>query len=215
MKVKWLGHASFLLTSDDGTRVVIDPYGPVEGLNYDPINETAEIVTVSHGHGDHNNVAAVKGNPEVVEGAGVKLARGIEFTGISTSHDTTQGSERGANTIFCFALDGVMVCHLGDLGHRLSDADVAQIGKVDVLLTPVGGHFTIDAAVATETCNALKPRVVVPMHFRTDKCAYPIADVEPFLEGRSNVRRAGDSEIELNKEKLPQATETVVLDHAM
>ena len=79
MKVKWLGHASFLLTSDDGPRVVIDPYGPVEGLNYEPINETAEIVTVSHGHGDHNNVDAVKGSPELVEGAGVTVAKGIEF----------------------------------------------------------------------------------------------------------------------------------------
>ena len=215
MKVRWLGHASFLLTSDDGTRVVVDPYGPVDGLNYDPINETAEIVTVSHGHGDHNNVLAIKGNPEVVEGAGVRQVKGIEFAGIGTSHDTSQGSERGANTIFCFTLDGLGVCHLGDLGHRLSDAHVAQIGKVDLLLIPVGGHFTIDAAAATETCDALKPRVVIPMHFRTDKCAYPIADVEPFLQGRPNVRRAGDSEIEVSKDQLPQATETVVLDHDM
>ena len=215
MKVRWLGHASFLLTSDDGTRVVIDPYGSVENLNYDPIDETADIVTVSHGHRDHNNVAAVRGNPEVVEGAGVRQVKGIEFTGISTFHDASQGSERGANTIFCFTLDGVRVCHLGDLGHRLSDADVAEIGEIDVLLIPVGGHFTVDAAAATETCDALKPRVVIPMHFKNDKCAYPIADVEPFLEGRPAVRRAGDSEIELRKEELPQATETVVLDHAM
>lgn len=215
MKIKWLGHASFLLTSDDGTRVVNDPYGPVEGLDYDPIDEAAEIVTVSHGHGDHNNVAAVKGNPEVVEGAGIKLVKGIEFTGVRTSHDAAKGSQRGTNTIFCFALDGVRVCHLGDLGHSLSEADVARIGAVDVLLIPVGGHFTIDHVVATQTCDTLSPRVVVPMHFKNDKCAYPIADVEPFLRGRPNFRRANDSEIELSTNQLPQATETVLLDHAM
>jgi len=215
MKVKWLGHATFLLTSDQGIRVITDPYAPAETLSYGPIEEMADAVTVSHEHGDHNNVSAVRGNPEVVRGAGVRQVRGIEFRGISTFHDAEMGAQRGPNTVFCFALDGMRVCHLGDLGHALSEQQVSEIGAIDLLLVPVGGHFTIDASVATETCAALNPRVVIPMHYRTEKCDFPIQGVEPFLRGRECVRRAGDSEIELKREELPQATETVVLDHAL
>ena len=215
MKVTWLGHASFLLTSDRGIRVVTDPYAPAETLSYGEIEETADVVTVSHEHGDHNNVSAVKGNPEVVRGAGISLVRGIEFTGVGTFHDADRGAARGPNTVFCFALDGIRICHLGDLGHALSEQEVSDIGATDLLLVPVGGHFTIDASVATEACAALNPRVVIPMHYRTEKCNYPIGDVEPFLHGRANVRRLGDSEVELKKALLPQVTETVVLQHAL
>lgn len=215
MKVKWLGHASFLLTSEQGIRVITDPYTPEGPLSYGGIEEMADIVTVSHEHGDHNNASAVRGNPKVVRKTGTSRAREIEFTGVSTFHDTGQGAQRGPNTVFCFAIDGVRVCHLGDLGHMLSDQEISEIGKVDLLLTPVGGYFTIDAAVATEICNRLNPRVVIPMHYKTPKCDYPIADAGAFLRGRANVRRVADSEVELKRGKLPQATETIVLKHAL
>ncbi|MEE8443477.1 MAG: MBL fold metallo-hydrolase [Dehalococcoidia bacterium] len=215
MKVKWLGHSSFLLTSDQGTRVVIDPYTSGGPISYGTIEETAEIVTVSHEHGDHSNVATVKGNPEVVKGTGAKQVSGIEINGVGSFHDAEQGSQRGANTIFCMGIDGVRVCHLGDLGHPLSDQAISDIGGVDVLLVPIGGHFTIDAAAATEVCNKLNPRVVIPMHYKTAKCAFPIEDAQGFLSGRANVRTVDDSEVELNKAGLPQATETIVLKYAM
>lgn len=215
MKVKWLGHASFLITSQNGTRVITDPYAVGMGISYGEIRETADIVTVSHEHGDHNNVAAVSGSPEVVRDAGVQDAKGIEFTGVASFHDDAQGSERGPNTIFCFAVDGVKLCHLGDLGHPLTAEQAAEVGEVDVLLAPVGGFFTIDAGVATQIVDLLKPRVVIPMHFSTDKCAYPISGVEDFLKGKSNVRKVDGSEVELTKDELPPATEVVVLRSAM
>lgn len=215
MKVKWLGHASFLLTSDQGTRVVTDPYTPAGPITYGPIQETADVVTISHEHGDHNNAAAVKGNPTVVKGAGTKEVKGIAISGVGTFHDTAQGGQRGSNTVFCLTMDDMRVCHLGDLGHTLSDQEASQIGAVDVLMIPVGGYFTIDAAVAAEVCNKLKPRVVIPMHYKTEKCGYPIADAEGFLSGRANVRNVNSSEVELKKSGLPRATQTIVLKHAL
>jgi L-ascorbate metabolism protein UlaG (beta-lactamase superfamily) len=107
------------------------------------------------------------------------------------------------------------ICHLGDLGHPLTKEQIAQIGEVDILLVPVGGYFTIDARGATQLCEQLNPRVVIPMHYRTAKCAYPIAGVEDFLKGRKEVRRVESSEVELKKEQLPSTTETVVLKHAL
>lgn len=213
MKVKWLGHASFLITSDQGTRIITDPYTVGGGIFYGEIKESADIVLVSHGHGDHNNATAVKGNPQVVKEAGSKAVKGIDIKGIASYHDASGGSQRGPNVIFCFTVDGMRLCHLGDLGHPLSEPQVAEIGKVDVLLIPVGGFFTIDAAMATQVADKLKPKVVIPMHYKTEKCGYPIATADDFLKGKKEVNRAGKSEVELQKEQLPPGI--LVLDHAL
>jgi len=215
MKIKWLGHACFLLTSEEGLKIMTDPYSVGGGINYGKIQESADVVTVSHKHGDHSNVAAAKGSPAVVDTPGVKQVKGIEFSGISTYHDEAGGSQRGPNIIFCFDLDGMRVCHLGDLGHELDASQVGALGPVDILLVPVGGFFTIDAGAATKVCRDIGPKVVVPMHYKTAKCDYPIAGVDEFLKRRENVRRLDDSEAEFKKDQLPLATETVVLRHAL
>jgi L-ascorbate metabolism protein UlaG (beta-lactamase superfamily) len=214
MKIKWLGHASFLITAEDGTRIITDPYGDYPGLSYAPINETADIMLVTHDHGDHLG-GRVKGNPKQVTGSGSKKIGTIEFKGINTYHDTSKGSQRGKNTIFCFIVDGVRICHLGDLGHELSKSEVADIGLVDVLMIPVGGFYTIDAATASAVCEQIQPKVVLPMHYKNDKCNFPITGVDDFLKGKKNVKRADSSEIELKAVQLPQATEIVVLRHAL
>ena len=213
MKIKWLGHASFMITSDTGTRIITDPYGTRADLSYGEIKESADIVTVSHEHGDHNNVAAVRGNPQVVRGAA--KVKGIEFKGIPCCHDDTGGKLRGKNTIRCFEVDGVRVCHLGDLGHQLSDKEVAELGKVDILLIPVGGFYTIDAQVAGQVCDRLKPKVIIPMHFRNDKCAFPIAGVDEFLQGKAGVSRLDGSEVEFKAGELPASTQIIVLKPAL
>jgi L-ascorbate metabolism protein UlaG (beta-lactamase superfamily) len=217
MKIEWLGHACFLLTSESGLRIITDPYtAGVFGLEYKPPTEEADVVTVSHDHADHNNVADVKGNPQVVQGVGSQEAKGIQFKGIASAHDESSGKERGSNTIFCFALDGVSVCHLGDLGHDLSDQTVADIGGVDVLLVPVGGNFTIDAAVAEQVCQKLAPKVVIPMHFKNDRClGFPVAGVEEFTRGRQPVKVSDGTEVEIKKGQLPTTTETIVLQPAL
>ena len=217
MKVKWLGHASMLITSSGGLRVITDPYTPgAFGLNYAPIEEEADIITVSHDHADHNNVASVKGSPKVVKGGGTHSAGGVEFRGIDCHHDDSSGSQRGANTIFCFSLDGVRVCHLGDLGHALSPELQGAIGPVDLLLVPVGGNFTIDAKVAAETCRALDPKVVIPMHFRNERCPdFPVAGVEDFLALMERVKRHDTSEAQFDKDSLPQAMEVSTLKLAL
>ncbi|MFC1939292.1 MBL fold metallo-hydrolase [Chloroflexota bacterium] len=214
MKIKWLGHASFMITSDDGIRIITDPYAPNERLTYDEIKESADIVTVSHEHFDHNNVAAVGGNPEVVKGTAE--AKRIKFSGTATHHDDAGGSQRGNNVILCFEIDGMRVCHLGDLGHPLSDKQAAELGKIDILLIPVGGNYTIDAKVATEICSKLAPKVVIPMHFRNERCSgFPVAEVDDFLKGKEGVSRLNVSEVEFKPGVLPATTQIVVLKPAL
>jgi len=215
MKIKWLGHACFLITSKGGLRIITDPYTVGEGINYSPIEEAADIVVVSHEHDDHNNVGAVQGKPEVVKGSGTKTAKGIGFRGVATYHDTSQGKQRGLNTVFCFNLDDIKFCHLGDLGHLLSPGQVSEIGAVDILFIPVGGFYTIDAVDASRVCDQLNPKVTIPMHFKTPKCDYPIAGVANFLKGKKNIRKVDSSEAEFTSEKLPAAGEIVVLKPAL
>ncbi len=213
MKVKWLGHGSFMITSEAGKRIITDPYGPDEHLSYGEIKESADIVTVSHEHTDHNNVSAVKGNPEALRGTAE--AKGIKFKGIPTYHDGVKGQQRGKNTVFCFEVDGVRVCHLGDLGHLLDDRQIAELGSVDILLVPVGGFYTIDAKVATQICDRLHPKVIIPMHFGNDKCIFPIAGVDEFLQGKEDVSRLDASEIEFKQAELPATTQIIVLKPAL
>jgi L-ascorbate metabolism protein UlaG (beta-lactamase superfamily) len=218
MKIKWYGHAAFLITSDQGTKIITDPYEPGAfggQLSYGKIRDQVDIVLTSHDHADHNYTKDLPGSPQVVKGSGPQTSKGILMKGISTYHDPSKGSERGTNTIFTFKVDHVQLCHLGDLGHLLSDKELAEIGPVDILLIPVGGFFTIDPEEATRVAGQIKPKILIPMHFKTEKCGFPIAPVEDFLKGKKNVRRAKASEATFEKAALPQQMEIVVLEHAL
>ncbi len=218
MKIKWYGHAAFLITSDKGTRIIVDPYEPGAfggQLSYGRIQDQADIVLSSHDHADHNYTEDLPGTPEVVKGSGPKTVKGISMKGISTYHDPSEGSERGANTIFTTKVDDIQLCHLGDLGHLLSDKELAEIGPVDILLIPVGGFFTIDPKEATGVADQIKPKVLIPMHFKTGKCGFSIAPVEDFLKGKTRIRRPRVSEVTFDKTTLPAQMEIVVLEHAL
>jgi L-ascorbate metabolism protein UlaG (beta-lactamase superfamily) len=218
MKIKWYGHSAFLITSDQGAKIIIDPYEPGAfggQLSYGKIKDQVDIVLTTHDHADHNYTKDLPGTPQIVKGSGPKTAKGISMKGISTYHDPSQGSERGANTIFTLKIDNIQLCHLGDLGHLLSDKELAEIGPVDILLIPVGGFFTIDPKEATRVAEQIKPKIVIPMHFKTAKCGFPIAPVEDFLKGKTNTKRPKVSEATFDKATLPQQMEIVVLEHAL
>ena len=212
MKIKYLAHSAFLITTEGGVKIITDPYAVAGPFKYQPISETADVVTVSHEHGDHNYVKAVKGNPVILRDSGE--AKGIKFKTVIAAHDEEGGSKRGQNTVFCFTVDGINICHCGDLGHIFTPDQVKALGKVDVLLLPVGGFFTIDAAAATKVWQQLKPAVTIPMHYKTEKADMPIAGVEEFTKGKMPVSFINASEIELDKDKLPQAPQIVVLKPA-
>lgn len=220
MKIKWLGHSAFLITTQAGVRIITDPYesGGFSGsVGYRPIREAADIVTVSHEHADHNYTKDITGQPQVVRKTGRHELKGVVLDGVLACHDKTDGRERGLNTVFVISADGLRVCHLGDLGHELAPKEVGAIGRVDVLLIPVGGHFTIDASEAARTAAALAPKLVIPMHFKTPVLDFPIAGVSDFA-GRMTahpIRRLAQDEIELTSATLPRATEVWILNHAL
>jgi len=203
LKISWLGHSCFKIEDDSGKVVVTDPFD--ESVGYPLPRIRADVVTVSHDHHDHNNVKVLEGNPVVVRGSGKQTAAGIEFEGIATYHDEKKGKLRGKNTIFCFEIDGVRVCHLGDLGHQLGEKEAAALGEVDVLMIPVGGTFTLDAGGAKKLIGQIKPRIAIPMHFKTAAVppSFGIYPADDFLSGQ-HVERPGTT-IAVSKESLPGA----------
>jgi L-ascorbate metabolism protein UlaG (beta-lactamase superfamily) len=215
MKIKWLGVASFLITTEKGIRIIVDPYktgGPIKSAEY---QGPADIVSISHAHNDHNYIANIEGNPQIIREAKTVEVKGIKFNGIAAFHDEVQGKQRGPNICFCIEVDGLHVLHLGDLGHMLSDEQIKQIGPVDILLTPVGGLWAIDAATAWELAQKLHAKIVIPMHYRDERCDFPVAGVDEFLKGKKNVIMVNSSEIEFNVGKLPVETQIIVLKPAL
>lgn len=187
MKIKWYGHACFLLTFDNGVRWLMDPYG--DGIGYSPLNDIeADIVTCSHQHFDHNNAQAASGNPVVITETGEYTFGDVTIHGCFTWHDKALGAQRGQNIIYIAECAGVHVAHLGDLGHLPDGVLTAELSGVDVLFVPVGGGATINSAEAAELINMLKPGIAVPMHYSTRflKLAGPkapsFAPVEDFLD---------------------------------
>jgi len=215
MKIKWNGHACFTITAEHGIVIVTDPYEPGSfggGIGYGPVDERADVVLISHDHADHNYTGDLKGDFEVLKGAGNKA--GIEFTAVQAAHDASGGSERGKNTLFAFEVDGVRTAFLGDLGHQLTEEQVSALGRLDLLLVPVGGVFTVDPAAAAKVIEQLGPRLVIPMHYKTDKCGFPLATVDEFAKQFTNVKKTGKSEIEVEAGALPGGTEVWILEHA-
>ncbi|MBN1150962.1 MBL fold metallo-hydrolase [candidate division WOR-3 bacterium] len=216
MNIKWLGHSCFMITSKSGLRILTDPYksgGCGGSVGYGKIDEEADIVVVSHSHSDHNSVESVPGNFIVVKETGIKKVKGIRIKGVKTFHDDKGGSERGENIVFVIEIDGLKVCHLGDLGEVLDGAKREEIGRVDILLTPVGGHYTIDANQADEIAEKLECKIVIPMHYKTEVLDFPISSVGEFLKNKNNVEIIDSCEVEIGG--LPEETKVLVLKHKL
>ncbi len=212
MKIQWLGHSCFYLTSQAGTRVLCDPFDPKIGYPAPAVE--ADIVTTSHKHSDHNYTQVVKGKFLQIDSPGRHVVDDVEITGFVTFHDEAGGKQRGQNLIFRILMDGICILHCGDLGHPLTPEQVKALGGVDVLLLPVGGYYTIDPAAATKVVQQLSPRMVIPMHYKTDSVDMPIAPVEDFLRTQARVSRMAQSTLEIALQDLPAETTTMVLQHA-
>ena len=210
MKIRYLGHSCFLLTESTGTRILTDPYGDV-GFKMPRVE--ADVVSVSHGHYDHNNVKGVGGNPVVLDKEGQYEVGGVEIIAVKSYHDNANGAERGENLIFKFRLDGIEVCHLGDLGEECSSSLIEMLLPVHVLLIPVGGKYTIDAEQAKEYVDRIMPSIVIPMHYKSKGLSLDIDKPDAFLSEfeEEDVEELDASEIELTRDDIDEETTRVIL----
>ncbi len=207
MKIEWLGHASMLITTDKGTRLITDPFDGI-GIEFPKVD--ADIVTVSHDHFDHSATGKVGGNPKIINRTGVHEVGDVRIFGYASFHDDTGGQERGNNIIYHLTAGDVRICHLGDLGHQLSKEDARNIGPVDVLFIPVGGTFTLDAAGAKAVAETIGPKIIVPMHYKVPGLSLGISDAGEFLKGYDNVEEK--AVLEVKADAIPGTTRVAVLE---
>jgi L-ascorbate metabolism protein UlaG (beta-lactamase superfamily) len=217
MRLTYFGHSSFLVETADEVRVILDPYrhGAFGGaVKYDPIDEPADVVVVTHAHDDHGAADTISGDPLVFVHPVAETVGSLQITGIDVAHDDVGGAKRGKNTIVVLDDGDIRLVHLGDLGHTLDAVATKAIGRVDVLLIPVGGFFTIDHEEAAEVVEALDPRIVIPMHYKTDKIDFQIAAVDQFLATQKAVEQRNDSTLEVTGANMPAKRVAVVLRHS-
>ena len=211
MKIKWWGHATFLITTSDNKKILTDPYN--EELPYKKITDKPDYVTVSHDHFDHNAVELLEGSPEVIkENTGFEDDH-IKFEGISVYHDDVHGNQRGENNIFIITTDEFKIAHFGDLGHELEKEQLSKLMDIDILLIPVGGNYTIDAKKAKQIVDEIKPKVILPMHYKTDILDFPITGVDEFLSffEKGSIEIIDGPEVDIKE--LPSKQKLYVLDH--
>jgi len=210
MEIKWLGHSCFRIKSKT-TTIITDPYSADFGYNLGKV--AADIVTESHQHPGHNNAAGVGGIPRIVKGPGEYEISEVIIIGIAAYHDAKKGEIRGKNTVYLMELDDVSICHLGDIGHQLTDDEVEELGAVDVLMLPVGGKSTIDATTAAEIVRQLDPRIVIPMHYQTPDYKGNLAPVDDFLKEIGQKDVSPQPKLAITRSNLPPTTQVVVLEY--
>lgn len=209
MYITWLGHSCFKLQDKigpDGVTLITDPYNDDIGLKMPRLE--ADIVTVSHDHHDHNNSGALRGDPFIINMAGEYETKGVFIEGVESSHDEKEG---GKNIIYRIEMEDISITHLGDLGHVLDTKQLEKLEGTDILIIPVGGKFTLNAAKAVEVISQIEPRIVIPMHYKIPGLKIDVDGIEKFIK-ELGVKPTNEEKLKITKKDLPQEDmELVVL----
>lgn len=210
MKIEWLGHSSFKLTESTGISVVTDPYdGDKLGICYP--NVSADYITISHKHFDHDAIHNVNGYKSVIDVADTHQLEGITFIGFTSCHDSKKGALRGQNIIYKIIMDGIEVCHLGDIGEQISPAIAQFIGHTNILMVPIGGNYTIDAVQAKDYIDMLMPDIVIPMHYKVEGCESDIDGLDNFLRLFDNNTEYAKGELVFDRTSFDGKTTRVIV----
>ncbi|MCK5466175.1 MBL fold metallo-hydrolase [Candidatus Parcubacteria bacterium] len=213
MNIIWYGQSCFKIQSKDIV-LITDPFDKKIGLR--PPFGSADIVTISHNHYDHNNFQVIKNNPFIIDSAGEYEIKKVTIKGIDSYHDNQEGKERGQNIIYVTEMEGIKICHLGDFGQNtLINGQLEKIGQIDILFIPVGGVFTIDWKSANTIISQIEPRIIIPMHYKISGIKgelLKLDTVDKFCKERGTSPKDAVNKFSIKKKDLPQeGSETVIM----
>ncbi len=212
MEIKYIAHSSFVIKTKTAT-ILTDPFDASIGVKFP--KTAADIVLISHHHGDHDNVKGVEGEPIVFDWPGEYDCKGAAIRGIASFHDNEKGAKRGKNVMFKVIVENVSILHCGDLGHILDDKTLEEIGSVDILCIPVGGFYTIDPHVAMQITKQIEPAIVIPMHFNQPglnaKVAEHMKPVSEYLTAMNQTGVTTESKLVFKREDVAKESNTRVV----
>lgn len=212
MEITWYGHSCFRLTERNYATVVTDPFDH-KVVGYDALKLKAELVTISHDAPGHNNSDAVKGTTHVLTGAGEFEIGGVFITAVQTAGGGKKNKDKVRNTLYVFDYDGITVAHLGDMAEVPTQSEVEALGTVNVLLLPVGGGSSLNAAKAVEVVSLIEPNLVIPMHYSTDAAKINLDSLNKFLKEMGLGKVEAQPSLKVTRSGLPEETKVVVLDY--
>jgi L-ascorbate metabolism protein UlaG (beta-lactamase superfamily) len=207
MDITYLGHSCFRIRGSQAI-IITDPFPPTSG--YTLGKQTADMVTISHGDPSHSNAQGVTG-AHTIKGPGEYEIAGVLVIGVTTYHDAVKGQTKGKNTVYLFEIDGVNICHLGDIGHIPTDEQLEEIGSIDILMLPVGGVSTINANMAAQIVRKVEPKIVIPMHYKTEKTKRDLEPVDNFLKEMAVTLAEPKPKLTVTKNSLPLTLQVAVL----
>ncbi len=210
MEITWLGHSCFLIRGKEKT-IITDPCHP--DLGYRLGEPEADIATLSHFHPGHSYIEGVANEPKQIKSPGEYEIGGTFITGVASFHDDKKGELRGKNTIYVIEMDGITLCHLGDLGHPLGPHLIEELGDVDILFLPVGEVSTIPIDTAVEIVRQLEPPIVIPMHYKTEAFTGNLSLVDKFLDKMRIRELEARPKLSITSSSLPSSTQTIVLNY--
>ena len=209
MEINWLGHSCFKIKGKQAS-VITDPYSPDTG--YTLGKQNANIVTLSHQHPGHSCITGINGEPHIVSGPGEYEISNVLIIGLASYHDNEKGNIRGKNTIYLIEMDDISICHLGDIGHPLTEAQTEELGNVDILMLPVGGISTINAAAAASVVRQIEPKIVLPMHYGTPLLNRELDPIEKFLKEIGSHDITPQPKLTITKNNLPLVMQVTLLE---
>lgn len=212
MEITWYGHSCFRLTERNFATVVTDPFDH-KTVGYDALKLKAEIVTVSHEAPGHSNADAVKGTTHVLTGAGEFEIGGVFITAVQTAGGGKKSKDKTRNTLYVFDYDGITVAHLGDLQETPTQSEVEALGTINVLLLPIGGGGSLNAAKAAEVVSMLEPNLVIPMHYATPASKISLDSLNKFLKEMGLSKVEAQPSLKITRSGLPDETKVTVLEY--
>ncbi len=210
MEINWLGHSCFRIKGKQAT-IVTDPFPAQTGLSLNRL--TADIVSLSHLKPEEAGLERIGGKPYVVHGPGEYEVHNVLIIGLASYQDEAKGSMRGKNTIYAFNIEELSICHLGNLGHLLTDEQIETIGNIDILFVPVGGNVIINAAQAARLIRTIEPKIVIPMHYKTPVTEMELDPLEKFLNETGAQGISSQPKLNVSKNNLPLSTQIILLDY--
>lgn len=210
MNIYWLGHSCFLIKTSIGKRILTDPFDI--DMGYSPFKGKVDVVTISHLHFDHSYIKNIDKDTLILDELESYESEFLKINSFPSFHDNCQGMKRGPNLIFKYQIDGLTLCHLGDLGHTLHAETIKSIGYIDALFIPVGSNFTLNIDDVKTVIEMIRPRFIIPMHYKTKDLNFHLNGVDEFLRKMKNYKKINMNVLSLNKDSLPNESTIIILD---